>query len=53
MPPVVYLQHIQEPASPFTARTNGELMDIALAHEAGLKAANGHKAKLREWAAGL
>ena len=53
MPPVVYLQHIPEPPSPLTAKTNGELLRLALDHEAALKAANGHKAKLREWAAGL
>jgi len=49
----VYLQDVPEPPSPLTARTNGELMRLALEHEMGLKAANSDKAALRAWLAGV
>jgi hypothetical protein len=47
-PPAVYLQDVPEPVR--AGKTNADLAQWALDLRAALRAANGDKAKIREWA---
>ena len=49
-PPVVYLQHVEEPT--LAGQTNGDLAQWALDLRAALRLANSDKKALREWAEG-